>query len=134
MFTKKYYSLILLVGIISMGFVLPQNDVISKVRDAIKTGSSKEISQLLNQTVDMTIQGTMKNYSKAQAEIVLKDFFKKYPPSSFTIKHQGSSKGGLLYAIGVYISDSSSFDVWIRVKKFGDSYLIQEVSFTKSKI
>ena len=117
-----------------MGFIFPQNDVISKVRDAIKTGSSKEISQLLNQTVDMNIQSTMKNYSKAQAEIVLKDFFKKYPPTSFTIKHQGSSKGGLLYAIGVYISDSSSFDVWIRIKKFDDDYLIQEVSFTKSKI
>ena len=134
MFIKKYFSLIILAGIMSSGFVFPQNDVISKVRDAIKTGSSKEISQLLNQTVDMAIQGTMKNYSKAQAEIVLRDFFKKYPPSSFTIKHQGSSKGGLLYAIGVYISDDSTFDVWIRVKNFDDSYLIQQVSFTKSKI
>lgn len=108
-----------------------QSDIINNVKEAIKTGSSKEIAKFLNNNVDVTLNDDMQSYSKTQAEYVLKDFFKSSPPSSFTIVHQGASKGGLPYAIGQYISKEDTFRVWVRIKNTGSKYLIHEISFIK---
>ena len=101
------------------------------MKNAIKTGSSKEIAKFLNSNVDVTLDGNMQSYSKTQAEYVLKDFLVKHPPSSFTIVHQGSSKGGLPYAIGQYLSNSDTFRVWMRIKNTDGKFLIHEISFIK---
>jgi len=106
-------------------------DVIGQVKETIKTGSAKELSKYLNQTVDVTIEGKLKNYSKAQAEFVLRDFFKAHPPSEFNVIHQGSSKGGQPFAIGQYKSGSDTYRVWMKIKTVTKEQLIQEISFVK---
>jgi hypothetical protein len=111
--------------------VYAQGDIINEVKEAIKTGSSKEMAQYLHPQVDVTINGEMENYSKTQAEYVLREFFKEHPPTSFTIVHQGASKGGLPYAIGQYISENSTYRVWMRIKNLESKYLIHEISFIK---
>ena len=106
-------------------------DVIDQVKDAIKAGSAKELSKYLNQTVDLTIEGKVENYSKAQAEFVLRDFFKAHAPTEFSIIHQGSSKGGQPFAIGQYKSNKDSYRVWMKIKTVNNNQLIQEISFVK---
>jgi len=105
--------------------------VIDDVKETIKTGSAKELSKYLNQTVDVTIEGKVENYSKAQAEFVLRDFFKTHPPSEFNVIHQGSSKGGQPFAIGQYKSGSDTYRVWMKIKTVDKTQLIQEISFVK---
>lgn len=108
-----------------------QNTLFDPIRDVIKTGSAKEMARFLNQSVDINIEGDVKTYSKPQAEFVFRDFFKKHPPTSFTIVHTGSSKGGLQFAIGRYVSNSDNYSVLMRVKEVGSEYLIHEISFVK---
>lgn len=108
-----------------------EQDIIIQVRDAFRSASSKEVAKLLNETVDMNIQGNIKNYSKSQAEIILRDFFKKNPPTSFVIIHHGASQTGLPYAIGEYKSNSDTYRVWVRIKKFGNDFVITEIRFIK---
>lgn len=105
--------------------------VIDQVKESIKAGSAKELAKYLNATVDVTIEGKPNSYSKAQAEFVLRDFFKANPPSEFSIIHQGSSKGGQPFAIGQYKSGSSTYRVWMKIKGSGDQSLVQEISFVK---
>ncbi len=112
-------------------FVMAQGDIINEVKESIKAGSSKELSNYLNSSVDVTMNGDMGTYSKTQAEFILRDFFKENPPSSFTIVHQGASKGGLPYAIGQYLSGSNTFRVWMRIKNEGNRNLIHEISFIR---
>jgi len=121
----------IVVVLLGNSFAWAQDDIIDNVRDAIKTGSSKELAKYLNSSVDMTIDGKLKSYSKAQAEFILKDFFKKNPPASFTIVHQGASKSGLPYVIGEYVSEGSTFRVWVRIRKIQTEYFVHEVSFIK---
>lgn len=112
--------------------VLAQNnEVVDQVKETIKAGSAKELSKYLNQTIDVTIDGKIQNYSKAQAEFVLRDFFKAHPPSDFSIIHQGSSKGGQPFAIGKYISGSDQYRVWMKIKAVNKDQLIHEISFVK---
>ena len=106
-------------------------DVFNDVRLAIKTGSSKELAKHLNSRIELIIQGDQSSYSKTQAEFVLKDFFKKHPPTSFEYIHKGSSKDGLMYAIGKYSYSGGSFRVVLRSKKFGVDNKIYNLDFTE---
>ncbi len=108
-----------------------QEDVINNARLALKTGSSKELAKYFNKMVELNIDGEKSNYSKTQAEFVLRDFFKKFPPTDFQYIHQGASREGLKYAIGRYTYPNGSFRVYMLVKKFDGNYLIDTLDFSK---
>src|SRR5690349_3310298 len=111
--------------------VFGQADVIGQIRETIKAGSSKELSKYLFQTVDVTIEGKVESYSKAQAEFVFRDFFRQHPPAEFSVIHQGSSKGGQPFAIGQYKSADETFRVFMKVKSVNKEQLLHEISFSK---
>ncbi len=108
-----------------------QNDVINNVRDALKAGSSRELSKYINNTVEISIDGEKASYSRNQAEFVLKDFFSNYPPTGFRYVHQGSSKEGLKYTVGTYSYDRGEFRVFMLIKQFGGNYLVDKIDFNK---
>ena len=104
---------------------------INYVRAALKSGSSKELSKYFNQTVEINIEGDKSNYSKNQAEYVLRDFFKRNPPVNFIFIHQGASKEGLKYAIGKLEAQPAIYRVYLLFKKEGDVYYIDTMDFTR---
>lgn len=108
-----------------------QTELFTPMKDALKTGNAKEVVKFFNTSVDMDIEGTVDSYSKTQAEFVLRDFFKKHPPTDFNIVHTGSSKGGLQYAIGRYNSNGENYNVMLRVKEVNKVNLIHEINFVK---
>jgi hypothetical protein len=121
---------LLFIGTVSF-HVKAQENVINNVQTAMKTGSSKELSQYFGSIVELNFDGEKSSYSKSQAEFVLKDFFKKNPPIDFQYIHQGSSKQGFKYAIGKYSIENSSFRIWILFKKDNDSYYVDTIDFTR---
>ena len=110
---------------------LAQADVIDQVKETIKAGSAKELSNYLNQTIDVTIDNSVQTYSKAQAEFVFRDFFKQHPATEFNIIHQGSSKGGQPFAIGQYKSAADTYRVFMKIKTVNNKQLVHEISFVK---
>lgn len=126
---KKWVSVGLFILISQFGWA--QAEIFAPIKDALKAGSAKEAVKYFNQSLDINLEGEVKTYSKAQAEFVLRDFFKAHPASDFSIVHTGSSKGGLQYAIGNYKSGSDMYNVLIRVKQSGNNYLVHEISFVK---
>ena len=111
--------------------VIAQNDIISNVRTAIKSGSSKELSQYFGSVVVLNFDGEKSNYSKSQAEFVLKDFFKKYEPVDVEYIHQGDSKKGFKYIMGKYRSENGSFRIYILFKKDDSQYYVDTMDFTR---
>ena len=112
-------------------FVFPlQEEAVKDIGTALKAGSSKELIKFCNQTVEIKINGESSNYSKAQAEVVLRDFFSKNPPTNFTYIHQGASQG-LKYTIGRYTHDSGAYRVVMFIKKIDDKYLIDTLNFSQ---
>lgn len=129
---KRFFALFISSLLSLQMFVaLGQTDVIDQVKETIKAGSAKELSKFLYQTVEVTIEGNLQSYSKAQAEFVFRDFFKQHPPSEFSIVHQGSSKKGQPYAIGQYKSGSDTYRVFMKIKSISDQQLLHEISFSK---
>ncbi|MCX6270223.1 MAG: DUF4783 domain-containing protein [Bacteroidetes bacterium] len=108
---------------------LPE-DVQKEISNAIRVGNISELSRYFNTSVDLTVPGNENTFSKAQAELIMKDFFTKNPPLSFKINHQGSSKDGSLYFIGTYqTTTGKNFRTYYLIKKIGDKYLIQQLQF-----
>lgn len=104
-------------------------DINAKVSQAIQGGNSAELSKYFNNSIDLTIPGSEGTYSKVQAEQILKSFFSKYPPVSFSINHKGSSNDGSVYAIGTYKSKSQSFRTYFLTKPIGGQLLIHQLKF-----
>ena len=108
-----------------------EDATIREIGVALKSGSSKELIQYCNKTVEIKIDGQSSNYSQAQAEVVLKKFFGQNPAKNFNYIHQGSSPEGLKYNIGRYVHENGSYRVVMFIKKIGDNYLIDTLNFSK---
>jgi len=109
---------------------LVTNDVITH----FKTGSSKEIARYFDQSVLLNINGTNGDYSKNQAEYILRDFFFKYPPVDFNVLHQAGSPGPTVFYVGSYKAKSEQFRVLIKGYSKTDALRIYSIDIIKTKI
>lgn len=105
-----------------------ENDPIAK---SIKSGSSRELSRYFGSSVELTINGNQGDYSKNQAEVVMKDFFKKFSPTDFKIVHKGKSGNQIQHLIGTYKSKNTDFRVLIKTKVSGKSTLIYSMEINR---
>ena len=104
---------------------------IDDIGTALKTGSSKELVKYFNKITELKIDDKGANYTKIQAESILKDFFTKYPAKTFEYIHKGSSPEGLKYNIGKYTHFSGKFRVVMLLKKVGETYVIDTINFNE---
>jgi hypothetical protein len=106
-------------------------DPYEDIANAIRSGDAKSVSRYFSSSVDLTLIGQEDVYSKAQAEQILKDFFNKNTPRSFSIIHRGESKDGAKYAIGNLSTSNGNYRVYYYFKVAGGSVNIQELRFMK---
>ncbi|MCC2545630.1 DUF4783 domain-containing protein [Hymenobacter sp. BT175] len=108
-----------------------QADAVGGIKGAIRSGSSRELSQYFGANVDLSFDGDSQSYSATQAEFVMKDFFAKNPPSECQFNHQGASDGGIQYVAGKYKGKGGSYEVFVKMKPAHGSLLIDTISFKK---
>ncbi len=126
---KKFLAvLFILLGTSSFGSL----DLFEDIANSLRSGDAKAVSRFFGSTVDLTIINQEEVYSKMQAEQILRDFFSKNTPRSFTIIHQGLSKEGARYAIGnLTTAQGVVFRTYFFVKTQGGSSIIQELRFMR---
>lgn len=131
---KKFitFCLLSILGIISISAGNSADKLSEEISSAVKTGDAKLLAKYFSSTLDVTIPDVDGTYSKAQAEMLLKDFFLKNQPKSFTINHQGTSSDGSVFYIGSYQSVKKSFRIYFLLKKNGDKMLIQQIRFEEN--
>ncbi|PSL49604.1 uncharacterized protein DUF4783 [Chitinophaga niastensis] len=101
----------------------PFEDVVS----AIKQGDASGLSRYLDNNVEINITGKSNSYSKAQAEIILKDFFSKNQVKSFELVHQGGDASR--FGIGNLTTTSGVFRLSFFLQKKGGSMVLNELRF-----
>jgi hypothetical protein len=99
-----------------------------------KTGSSKEIAKLFDQSVLLNINGRNGDYSRTQAEFILRDFFEKYPPLDFKVLHRSSSSGPTVFYIGSYQAKGQQFRIMIRGNATADIMKIFSIDIIQTKM
>ena len=111
--------------------VLAQGEAFTPVRNAIRSGSSRELSQYFGSTVELSFDGDKQSYSSTQAEFVMKDFFAKNSPAGFDFVHYGGSNEGTPYAVGKYVSKTGAYRMFVKMKSAQGNLVIDTIDFTK---
>ena len=104
---------------------------LESISAAIQSGNAKEVAKFFDNSVEITIYNSESVYSKAQGEMVLKDFFAKNTPTSFSLIHKGTSTQGSQYGIGTLVTNTGSFRTYVYIKQKGNVYHVQEIRFEK---
>jgi hypothetical protein len=107
----------------------PAPGIVESIATAIKTGNSRELARYFAPTVEIIIPGSDGAYSKAQAEIIIKEFFTKSTPVSFVVNQKGNSAGGSTFIIGTYTNKAETLNVYILLKPVNSVALIQQIHF-----
>jgi hypothetical protein len=112
-----------------------QDDPFDPIIKAIRDSDAKSLSAVFNTTVDLRLPDNENTYSASQGEMVMKDFFKKYPPDSFTLIQKGAIDNLSRFAICNYLSGSMQYQVCIDIKKEKEKekYLVQKIKFEVKK-
>ncbi|WP_235062821.1 DUF4783 domain-containing protein [Indibacter alkaliphilus] len=124
--------LILVCSISVTGLEYHNRESIDDIVSTFKYGSSRDLARFFDNGIDINISGIQGDYSKNQAEQVMRDFFKKFPPSDFTIVHKGNGTDLIINYIGNYKSDNSEFRVFIKGKKNDENIRIYSLDIVKA--
>jgi hypothetical protein len=120
-------SLILLLA----AFVQPaRSEIPEGVISAISTGNSALLAGYFNPSLTLAILDKEDIYTRQQAELIMKDFFARNTPSSFTVLHKGGKEGSQ-YAIGNLVTPGNVFRVTIYLKVKDNKSLIHQLRFEK---
>ena len=99
------------------------------IGNAIKVGNYKELSKFFDTKVDLTIGSKEASYSKAQAELIVKDFFAKDKISNYQVIHRGKSPDGAQYAIGTLTTAKTTYRTYVLTKDMNGGLKIQQLRF-----
>ncbi|MEP3387918.1 MAG: DUF4783 domain-containing protein [Reichenbachiella sp.] len=119
-------AIALTIGIASYGQSTTEN-----VKLALNAGSAKELIKYFNEVTELKIDDSGANYSRIQAESVLRDFFQQNQVENFDYIHKGASPEGLKYNIGMYNAKSGTFRVVILLKEIKGQYVVDTMNFNK---
>jgi hypothetical protein len=101
-------------------------DIPAEIIAAFKTGNSNQLAQYFNASVELLILTDEKVYNKAQAELVIKNFFSTHTPSGFTIIHEGGKEGSY-FAIGKLVTNNGTFRVYVLLKSANSKQFIHQL-------
>lgn len=101
---------------------------VDDVRNALNEGAVSEVAKYFDKVVDITINSQQSTYSKSQAEVVLKNFFKKNRTKSFSIKHKGNAASdNSIFVIGELNTATSPYKTYLFFKQKDKVYFLQEI-------
>lgn len=118
--------------LISLGLLLSSFTItaqsIDEVLAALKTGNASQLAKYFDTRVDISLPNKSDNFSRNQAEMILKDFFASNEVKNFVVQHKGGSNESQ-YRIGLLQTRNGNFRTKVFMKQKGTQQLVQEIVF-----
>ena len=99
-------------------------DVIS----AMRKGNATELSKYVDDNIEISLPDKSDSYSKAQALMILQDFFANNGVKGFEVTHKGDN-GGSQFCIGTLQTRSGSYRTTVFMKTKNAKQLVKEIRF-----
>ncbi|MBW6460511.1 MAG: DUF4783 domain-containing protein [Bacteroidales bacterium] len=106
-----------------------QDDPFQPVIRALQDSDSRKLSTHFNTAVDLGLSGKENSYSISQAEMIMRDFFRKFPADSFTVTRKGAADAVSYHIIGDYRSGAAVFQVYLLLREVNGKQLIHKIKF-----
>ena len=97
---------------------------------ALKSGNAAQLSKYFDSRVDITLPNKTDNYSRTQAEMIIRDFFINNSVRNFDLKYK-SEKSGSNYCVGTLQTKAGNFRTTLFMKQKGDREYLQDLSFQR---
>ena len=95
---------------------------------AIRLGNAGELSRYLDTRVDISLPEKSDNYSKIQAEMIIRDFFTTNGVRNFVVRKKGYS-GNAEYCVGVLQTKNGDYRTTLFTRQKGDKQFLEELRF-----
>jgi len=109
-----------------------QSTNLDEVIGAIKGGNANGMGKYMDENVEITLPDKSNNYSKAQAVLVLKDFFDNNVVKTFDVKHKGDQNGGH-FCVGTLQTKSGNYRTTIFMKTITGKDYVKTLRFQAIK-
>ncbi len=100
------------------------DDVIS----ALRAGNATELSKYVDDNIEISLPDKTDSYSRAQALMILQDFFANNSVKGFEVKHKGDN-GGNQFCIGTLQTKAGSYRTTVFMKSKNGKQLVKEIKF-----
>jgi len=125
---KSFISTLTIFLSLAMVSFTNQASNLDNVIDALKDGKASEIGKYLDENVEITLPDKSNNYSKAQAILILKDFFDNNEVKTFEVKHKGDQNGGQ-FCVGTLQTKSGNYRTTIFMETMSGKDFIKTLRF-----
>ena len=95
---------------------------------AMKSGNASQLSRYFDNRVDITLPDKSDNYSRTQAEMVIRDFFSNNRVRNFEIRYKGENNGSK-YCIGTLQTKNGDYRTKLFLKQKDNKQVLQEIAF-----
>ena len=123
----KIFTLLLSTVLIAGSAFKPINGI-DEVISALRTGNATEVGKYIDENVELSLPDKSDNYSKAQAIMILKDFFASNVVSGFETKHTGDNSGNQ-FCIGTLHTKSGDYRTTVFMKTKNGRQSVKEMKF-----
>lgn len=128
-FMKAILASLLISSIIMMSS-FAQRGTIDEVIGTLRTGDAVGLSKYFDDNIELTLPVKSDSYSKAQAQVILKDFFVNNGVKGFELKHKGDGPSGQgQYCIGTLQTKSGNFRATVYMKAKGNKEVVNQIRF-----
>jgi hypothetical protein len=122
----------LLLGAVMLVSSFTAQNGIDEVINALRSGNSSQLSGFFDDNVELTLPDKSDSYSKAQAQLIVKDFFGNNGVKGFDLKHKGDSPGGH-FCIGTLQTNAGNFRTNVFMKVKNGKEVVKEIRFQSSE-
>lgn len=125
---KALFTSLLLGSVMLLSSFTLQRSSIDEVITALRSGNSTQLSNFFDDNVELTLPDKSDSYSKAQAQLIVKDFFGNNGVKGFELKHKGDSPGGH-FCIGTLQTNAGNFRTNVFMKIKNGKEVVKEIRF-----
>ena len=97
---------------------------------ALNAGNAAQLSKYFDNRIDIGLPDKSDNYSRTQAEMIIREFFSNNGVRTFEIKYK-SEKAGTNYCVGTLKTKSGDYRTTLFMKQKGDKQYLQDISFQR---
>ncbi len=129
---------VLLLGSTLSGFISSGDsrdvEIAEMIKGSIKSGNAHTLADHFERNLELVIDAERVDFRRVgeeQAELILKNFFKKYPPKGFRYDFQGTASK-VRYCTATYQTvGGNKFQVYILMRVTEKEYFINTLHFKK---
>lgn len=112
-----------------LSFMSLSDGVLNDISNAIKQGKAVEVAKHFGTNVDLTLPGSEGTFSRAQAEVLLRNFFASHTPAQISTVHRTSRDGSFFAILSLQTRAGDDFRVTILLKEVSENYLLHQIKF-----